>query len=200
MHTRPLTPLERETIAILETHNPTSELLICLDGLGQTEIDRTTGAIDRASLTQTMLDARKAGDVCLWHNHPSRGSLSTADWTQCRKEIKTTWVAAVNDAGSWFRGRLLQPLSSRLDVDDQTSAIHALVTEPGPVVDDFISDFFDDLGWLCSHLVNLRLKQLGVIEYDFELHGRDEVRYSDADAAGRIDQALTTLARTIPTA
>jgi len=172
------------TIAQQLTGPRSSELLICLNFDGTVEIDRSDGEVDRAELTKPMLEAMAREGVRLWHNHPSRGSLSSADWRLVSKNPGIILIAAVNDSGTIFAGSAedVQRLNPGF-FDDAAGVAEVPLT--APKMNEEFSEDMSFLAFFGSHLANEEAKNQGVISYLVEFSDHDQALWTIARNTGR---------------
>ncbi|WIY70843.1 hypothetical protein KB221_07420 [Aquidulcibacter paucihalophilus] len=169
-----------------------TELLICLNSDGTVEVDRVEGATDRAELTDLMRVAMASEGVRLWHNHPSRGSLSSADWRLAVANVGIRSIAAVNDSGTVFLGSVKD--RSRLDpslFDDAAGMGEHPLTLP-----IITKDSFNDMvhmTFLASHLANQQACDDGMICYAAALSDYDQSLWDTAQAEGRTGMAAQAI-------
>ena len=176
-----------------------TELLICIDERGTAEIDRAEGEESRVDLTEEMERRLIAGGtVKLFHNHPSNNSISGSDWHQSIRWDGRAEIVVLNRYGSVFCGtseksadvkRLLTQVQLNDVRDDGESA---LLSSGGPELAKLkISSVH-----LVSHIINLRLRNMGLVCYDTWLSEYDEgllQACADSSLLIAIDTAITGL-------
>lgn len=161
---------------------PRRELLCCLTSDGASEIDRAVGTINRVDLPKSLDAVLKAGDgVRLFHNHPSEGSLSAADWWQSIRWNGKADLIAINRHRTIFSGAAknvpeLTALLSRVELDEVRDcgecALFAAACPPDAHQLKPIATH------LVSHLLNIELCSLGLVYYEFQLSVRDDIIWS----------------------
>ena len=182
-----LTDLER-AVTQVQVRPRETELLICLNHDGTLEVDRVEGAKDRAELTDKMKSEMNCEGVRLWHNHPSRGSLSSADWRLLAANVGILSIAAVNDSGTVFRGSVQD--RNRLDptvFDDAAGMAEVVLTRP-LFDDDGVTDM-SHLGFLASHLANQQANDVGMVSYAAQLSDCDQRLWESAQDKNRTGPA-----------
>ncbi|MFY8210623.1 MAG: hypothetical protein ACOVOE_15110 [Caulobacter sp.] len=189
-----------------------TELLVCVAQDGVTIIDDTIGSNDRVELTAPMLQEIATNGGCiLIHNHPSEGSLSYSDWSLAAGNPGIGEIVAVNSSGSIFRGRTIgsakTSLESKIKVGD-------VAPDVGQAVLNSLWDLFKAklvegiempnpgalenlMSWIWSHLVNERLKELGLVEYEATLSEVDVATLSDAELAPFIETGRGEVAKRV---
>lgn len=183
----------REIVDFAMKNNGTDwELMHCLDAAGNKVMATGTG-LKGVPLTPEMKQAMKDGNVRFWHNHPSRGSISDADWTVLGSTEQTE-ILAVTLEGSFFVGRITK----------WPEEIEAVMGEKfrrlAGDIDTHLQSKMSGLGMidarlqsqhLDGHLLNEALSAAGVVRYAALLSSSDEAHLAAAEEAG-----LGAMART----
>lgn len=167
--------------------NGAHELSIAVDQAGASYIDRQIFGPHGGHISSAVLTAIKTPAVgCrIIHNHPAQGSLSASDWRlMAAQHPGLDEMIAVNSRGSQFRGKVvtahLSAFMAAIPAPQEPSTIVEGVTShpyysrysaqllinpnmPSP------KGLFDHIGWMFSHIVNLRFEQLGWVEYRADL-------------------------------
>ena len=167
--------------------NGAHELSIAVDQAGASHIDRQIFGPHGGHISAAVLTAINTPTVgCrIIHNHPAQGSLSASDWRLMAAQYPgLDEMIAVNSRGSQFRGKVitahLSAFMAAIPVPQEPSMIVEGVTSrpyysrysallptnpnvPSP------KGLFDHIGWMFSHIVNLRFEQLGWVEYRADL-------------------------------
>lgn len=166
--------------------NAFHELMHCIDAAGSVVIDTSTG-YKQAPRTKAMDDAIRAnGGVRLWHNHPSRDSLSHSDWF-CAGIDSSIEVVALNDLGSMFAGRIvdwddrlheLLPWLPRLAGDLELHMQHV------PNARKLDPDQMVALGRLTGHMLNRALADRMPVRYAYNFMGPEAAMVASIGATG----------------
>lgn len=178
----PFTTTEDQQIDVVRAHQlatkPATEMLVCMSECGTRIIDTDVGTAHTAHLTPTMLKHLSDGGQCkLIHNHPSEGSLSTADWRLCIAHLGIIEIIAVSSQRSTYRAAVLYPsgLDRLLKSSNYPQAeyeVNKRLCQPGvlPVTN---WDILLALEPSVSDLLNERLASLMLIKYEAVHAGTD---------------------------
>lgn len=164
------------------------ELLHCINNAGTRTIVREIG-YKRVKLPQVALDAIETSLVRIWHNHPSQGSISDADWMAAGVNNRTE-ILAVNESGTIYVGRILnwpdkfdavmnQNLKRLAGLLDHVMQRH---TTSHKVFDERLASCHLD-----GHLLNLCLAECGVVRYAAQLSDVDAEALVKADRVGLVE-------------
>lgn len=167
--------------------NTDRELMYCLDTAGTHVIDTSVG-YKSAEVTDKMRSAIEAGCARMWHNHPSRGSISDSDWILAGCTERTE-ILAVTVSETIYVGRMMEWPDAfdavmrenfrRLASDlDNVLQQHTLTKET-------FNERLDS-AHLDGHLLNLSLAYCGVVRYAALLSSEDAKAMADADRVGLV--------------
>ncbi|MBE0090489.1 hypothetical protein FOT81_04530 [Raoultella planticola] len=142
-------------------------------------VDKNTVSYRGGNLTNKMTLFAKNNYCCLIHNHPSNCSLSQSDWNTLSNFTNMTMVA-VNSQGSTFRGKVIVANSYTCWLDSMNTIYDNITSE----IDNFLTGLsmsyfcyeqlcFDDIKWLIGIHIGKRIKNKGIVDYEYILKGSD---------------------------
>lgn len=177
--------------------NGAHELSIAVDQTGASHIDRQIFGPHGGHISPAVMTAIGTPTVgCrIIHNHPAQGSLSASDWRlMAAQHPGLDEMIAVNSRGSQFRGKVVSkhlsvfmaaiptPSEPSMIVEGNTSApYYSCYSNQLGANPNLVSPkgLFDHIGWMFSHIVNLRFAHLGWVEYRADLAPDDLSDFND---------------------
>lgn len=166
--------------------HPEWELLHALDQAGTVSYGSVTGR-KGVELSDEIVAARQAGPVRLWHNHPSKSSISCADWRIAGATDQTEIVAVtVND--TFFVGRMMDWFDQHDAVFASFGCLAGMLTFELQNYSTMNRCLYEriDFEHLDGHLVNLALCQLGMVRYAARLSQKDQKIFDAAANVGLV--------------
>lgn len=166
--------------------NALHELMHCVDADGTAVIDTSTGyrQAPRTPAMDAAIVAKRG--IRLWHNHPSRDSISNTDWL-CAGIDSSIEVLAVNDLGSMFVGRIV-------DWDDRLHELLAWLPRLAGDLEFHMQhlanarkldpDQMVALGRLTGHVLNRALAACMPVRYAYRFIGPEAVMVDALSATG----------------
>jgi len=186
------TDVEKASLAAIlayarDPSNVDMELMHCLDTAGTNLIDTSVG-YKSAEVTDKMRNAIEAGCARMWHNHPSRGSISDSDWMLAGCTERTE-ILAVTVSETIYVGRMMEwPDSFDAVMGENFRRIAGdldNVLQQHTLANETFNERLDS-AHLDGHLLNLSLAYCGVVRYAALLSSEDAKAMADADRVGLV--------------